>query len=76
MNQKLDFMYDALDYDHDRVKVRSKFLEEVNKRVTLADVGETLDKLAYDSKGEYAKYYEIHKHHNTKPRSQTKEFTS
>lgn len=52
MDYKLEFMYDHLDYDNDRVKVRKKFLEEVNKRVTLEDIGETLDKLIYESKAE------------------------
>lgn len=50
MNEKLEYMYNSLDYDHDRAKVRDKFLNEVNKRTTLADVGETLDKLVVDSK--------------------------
>lgn len=69
-------MYDALDYDHDRAKVRDKFLTEVNRRVTLADIGETLDKLVYDSKGEYAKYYDLAKHHSQKPRAPAQDYTS
>lgn len=50
MEEKLDYMYHSLDYDNDRRVVRDKFLKEVNKRTTLADVGETLDKLVIDSK--------------------------
>lgn len=50
MNEKLEYMYNSLDYDNDRSRVRDKFLNEVNKRTTLADVGETLDKLVIDSK--------------------------
>lgn len=43
-------MYNYLDFDHDRAKVRNRFLKEMNKRTTLKDIGETLDKLIYDSK--------------------------
>jgi len=50
MESKLDFMYQNLDYDYDRLRVRDKFLNEVNRRTTLVDIGETLDKLIVDSK--------------------------
>lgn len=43
-------MYNHLDYDHDRAKVRDQFLKDVNKRATLEDIGETLDKLVYEDK--------------------------
>jgi hypothetical protein len=54
MDEKLDYMYNHLDFDHDRAIVRDKFLNEVNKRVTLKDIGETLDKLIYENKAENA----------------------
>lgn len=43
MEYKLDYMYNHLDYDHDRAKVREKYLNEINRRTTLEDIGETLD---------------------------------
>jgi hypothetical protein len=52
MEEKLDYMYNNLDFDHDRAIVRDKFLNEVNKRVSLKDIGETLDKLIYENKAE------------------------
>lgn len=50
MDERLEYMYQEIDYDYDRAKVRSKFLDEVNRRTTLKDIGETLDKLVIDSK--------------------------
>ena len=64
MNQKLDFMYNYLDYDNDRTYVRNKFLKEMNKRTTLADIGETLDKIHYSSKANNYKHYKVNEHHN------------
>ena len=43
-------MYNYLDYDNDRKKIRDKFLNEMNKKTTLKDIGETLDKLILDEK--------------------------
>lgn len=76
MSDKLDYMYDHLDYAHDRAKVRDKFLGEVNKRVTLEDVGETLDKMALDSKAAYAQTYQLEEHHSQQPRAATKAYSS
>ena len=50
MNEKFDFMYNHLDFDSDRTKVRDQFLKDVMKRSSLADIGETLDKLTVASK--------------------------
>jgi hypothetical protein len=52
MSKKLDFMYSYLDFDTDRSMVRTKFLQEMNKKTTLKDIGEILDKLVLDSKAE------------------------
>lgn len=76
MEEKLEFMYDHLDFDHDRSKVRKKFLSEVNRRVTLDDIGETLDKLIYESKGENAEHYDLLRHHNQQSRAAAKDYTS
>ena len=76
MDDKLEFMYDQLDFDHDRSKVRRKFLSEVNRRVSLDDIGETLDKLIYESKGENAQYYDLLRHHNQESRAAARDYTS
>ena len=76
MEDKMEFMYDHLDFDHDRSKVRQKFLSEVNRRVTLDDIGETLDKLIYESKGENAEHYDLLRHHNQQSRAAAKDYTS
>ena len=60
-------MYNYLDYDHDRSRVRDKFLNEMNKRTTLADIGETLDKMHYSSKANNYKHYNLREHHNVQP---------
>ena len=59
MNQRLDFMYSYMDYDHDRKLVRDRFMKEVNKRVTLEDIGETLDQLTFASKADNYKHYNL-----------------
>ena len=50
MTAKIDYMYNYMDFNHDRAMVREKFLKQMNKRTTLLDIGETLDKLVYESK--------------------------
>ena len=64
MNAKLDFMYNYLDFDNDRAQVRTKFLLEMNKRTTLADIGETLDDLVIDSKAKNSQFYNLAEHHD------------
>lgn len=59
MEGKIDFMYNHLDFMHDRAKVRDKFLKEMNKKTTLVDIGETLDKLVYESKAASWKHYDV-----------------
>jgi len=36
-------MYNYLDYDNDRVRIRERFIKEMNKKTTLKDIGELLD---------------------------------
>ena len=52
-------MYNYLDFDNDRSIVRDQFLNDVSKRVSLVDIGETLDKLIYDDKAKHAQYYKL-----------------
>ncbi len=64
MGGKVEYMYDYLDYGGDRAQVRGKFLREMNKRVTLDDIGETLDKLVIESKAANWKHYDAREHWN------------
>jgi hypothetical protein len=43
-------MYSYYDYDNDRTRVRERFLKEMNRKTTLKDIGEALDKLVLDEK--------------------------
>ncbi len=43
-------MYNYLDYKGDRHKVRQRFLNEMNKKTTLEDIGLILDEFVLDSK--------------------------
>lgn len=74
MEYKLDYMYNHLDYDHDRAKVREKYLNEINRRTTLEDIGETLDQLVLDSKAKNYKYYNLAQDHDAQPESKSKSF--
>jgi hypothetical protein len=55
-------MYSYLDYDNDRTRVREKFINEMNKKTSLQDIGEMLDKFIIDEKAEGLKYYQPSKH--------------
>lgn len=76
MSGKIDYMYNYLDFDHEREEVRRKFLQEMNKRTTLADIGETLDKLVIDSKAANWKHYKLNEHWNTQPERASKDYSS
>ena len=67
MEDTLDYMYDHLDYDSERATARTKFLDEANKRTTLEDLGETLDKLVIDSKAKNWKHYQPNEHATLQP---------
>lgn len=69
-------MYSYLDFDHDRLRVRSKFLNEMNKRTSLADIGETLDQIHYESKADNFKHYNLSDHYNVEPQEPFKKHTS
>ena len=47
-------MYNFLDYDNDRSRVRERFIKEMNKKTSLKDIGELLDKFIIDERGESA----------------------
>jgi hypothetical protein len=62
-------MYNYTDYDNDRNNVRQKFIKEMNKKTTLKDIGDTLDKLILEEKAENAKYYDPAIHMYDLPRA-------
>lgn len=76
MSDKVEFMYDHLDYDYDRKTMRAKFLNEMNKKASLADIGETLDKLVANSKANMWKHYDMQEDWNKKPYKSNDKYTS
>ena len=40
IKRRADFMYNYGDYDSDRTKIRKRFIEEMNKKTTLKDIGD------------------------------------
>ena len=43
-------MYNYLDYDNNRHRLRDRFANEMHKKTNLKDVGEKLDEFILDSK--------------------------
>lgn len=76
MEEKFDFMYNKLDFDSDRTKVRDQFLKDVTRRSSLADIGETLDKLTIASKAADHQYYKASEDHAAYPSRASQEFDS
>jgi len=50
MTPRVDFMYNYLDFYNDRHRVRERFVNEINKKTTLEDIGKHLDRFVLDSK--------------------------
>lgn len=69
-------MYNHLDYDNDRLQVRNKYLNEMNKKISLQDIGETLDELVLENKAKYHEHYTLREHHSAQPVRPTKDYTS
>jgi hypothetical protein len=49
-------MYNYIDYDNDRARVRNRLMKEAHKKTTLKDIGELLDKFLLDERAEGLKY--------------------
>lgn len=43
-------MYNYLDYESDRYRIRERFARHCNQKTTIEDIGELLDELTLDSK--------------------------
>lgn len=76
MEAKLDFMYNYLDFDSDRDRVRGKFLREMNKKTSLQDIGEVLDELVLEEKAKNWQHYKLHEHHNAQPARASEDYTT
>lgn len=48
--RRADFMLNYFDYDNDRERALQKFRKEMNKQITLKDIGQKLDQFLLDEK--------------------------
>lgn len=58
IERRAEFMFSYHDYDNDRAKAVLKFQKEMDKKISLKQIGEQLDKFILDEKGDSAKYYD------------------
>ena len=72
IEKRVDFMYNYLDYDNDRYRLREKFAHEMHKKTTLKDVGEKLDEFILESKANTMDYWDPAKHILEQPEKGTK----
>ena len=52
-------MFNYLDYDNDRVRIRERFVKEMNKKTTLEDIGKALDKFMVEEKAEGLRFWDV-----------------
>lgn len=64
-------MYNYLDFYNDRHKVRERFVNEINKKTTLEDIGKRLDKFVLDSKASLGDLFVPEKHITEQPHAAT-----
>ena len=70
MRKRVEFMYSYLDFDYDRARIRDRFLEQMNKKTTLRDIGEKLDEFVLTPKA-LNEYWHDSKHILEQPKSPT-----
>lgn len=58
MAQRQEYMYNYLDWDNDRVRVRNRFIKDREKRTTLKEIGQLLDEFILDNKATYSQFYD------------------
>lgn len=73
MKRRVEFMYDYLDFDNDRARVRNKFLFEMHKKTTVKDIGEKLDEFILSSKASVMDNWHHSKHILEQPLSPSKD---
>lgn len=66
-------MYDYMDFDNDRARVRSRFLNEMHKKTTMKDIGDKLDEFVLSSKAAIAPYWDMAKHTLEEPKAPKKD---
>ena len=62
-----------MDFDNDRARVRSRFLNEMHKKTSLKDIGDKLDEFILSSKAAIAPYWDFSKHTLEEPKSPKKD---
>jgi len=70
---RVEFMYNYLDFDNDRAKVRNKFLEQMHKKTTIRNIGEKLDEYIISSKATIVENWDDSKHILEQPLSPLKD---
>ena len=56
--------------------MRKKFLEEMNRKTSLQDIGETLDELVLDDKADNWRHYNLAEHHDAHAERATRDYSS
>lgn len=74
MKNRVEFMYDYLDFDNDRSIVRHRFLKEMHKKSSMQEIGEKLDEFILTSKAAIADYWDIGLHTLEEPHSPQNDF--
>ena len=59
MKERVELMYSYDDFKHDRHILRDRFLNEMNRKTTLKDIGAKLDEFMLDNKANMAQYYNL-----------------
>lgn len=72
VKDRVEFMYDYLDFNTERKQIRLKFLNEMHKKTSLKDIGELLDEFILTSKAGVAENFDA-KHILEQPSSPQKE---
>ena len=73
LSNRVEFMYDFLDFDTERHRIRNKFLQEMHKKTTLKDIGEKLDEFIFSSKAAVAETWDLGRHVLEQPLSPQKD---
>lgn len=77
IKKRAEFMYNYMDYDNDRANVRERLVKNINKKTTLKDIGELLDKFLLDERAESLKYTDNSKNgQDLLVKSAAKDFTN
>lgn len=76
MKERVELMYSYDDFRHERKLLRNKFLNEMNKKTTLKDIGAKLDEFILDSKANLGNHYHAERHTFETPNAATRDQTT